>query len=73
MKWLDKLPWLIVIVTVVTMGLAPYKPEPHVWEKLNMLMAGTLSRPLDIGDFFLHVTPWLLLILKTLREFSRSR
>ncbi len=73
MKWLDKITWLIVIVTVLTLGLAPYKPEPHVLEKLGMLLTGSLSRPVDIGDLVLHVTPWLLLILKTLREFTRSR
>lgn len=73
MKWLDKIPWLIVLVTVVTMGLAPYTPEPHVWEKLNMLVTGLLVKPVDIGDLVLHITPWFLLILKTLREFTRSR
>lgn len=73
MKWLDKLPWIIVIVTVVTMGLAPYKPEPHVLEKLDMLVSGNLSRPIDIGDFILHISPWLLLVLKTLRQFTRGR
>ena len=73
MKWLDKLPWLIVIVTVLTMGLEPFAPEPHAWEKLNMLITGTLVKPIDIGDFILHMTPWLLLVLKTVREVTRNR
>ena len=69
MKWLDKIPWLIVIVSVVTLGLAPYMPEPHIAEKLRMLVAGELSRPIDIFDLLLHGTPWILLILKSGRQF----
>lgn len=70
MKWLDKLPWLIVIVTVLTIGLAPYVPQPHVVEKLNMLVEGSLAKPIDIFDFLMHGTPWVLLILKTIRQFA---
>jgi hypothetical protein len=32
-----------------------------------MLSAGTLSRPIDIADLFLHGTPVVLLVLKLLR------
>jgi hypothetical protein len=38
--------------------------SPHVWEKLQMLVAGELVRPIDIFDLLLHATPWMLLILK---------
>ncbi len=72
MKWLDKLPWLIIIVTVVTLGLAPYMPEPHAWQKLNMLVSGSLSKPIDIFDLVLHVTPWVLLVLKFIRQMTRG-
>lgn len=70
MKWLDKIPWLIVIVSVVTLGLAPYMPVPHIVEKLTLLTAGELSRPIDIFDLFLHGTPWLLLVLKSVRQIQ---
>jgi len=70
MKWLDKLPWMIVIVTVLTIGLAPYVPQPHVVEKLNMLVAGSLAKPIDMFDLVMHGTPWVLLILKTIRQFA---
>lgn len=51
----------------LTLGLAPFYPEPHLWEKLKMLVQGTLTRPLDIFDFILHASAPLLLILKLVR------
>lgn len=67
MKWLDKIPLTTLVVISLLLGLAPFMPEPHVWEKLKMLAAGTLSKPVDIFDLFLHGTPWVLLMLKLLR------
>jgi hypothetical protein len=51
----------------LTLGLAPFTPEPHVWEKLKMLFGGNLSKPIDIFDLVLHGTPWVVLILKLVR------
>jgi len=70
MKWLDKLPWIIVIVTVLTIGLAPFLPEPHVLQKIKMLLAGTLAKPIDIFDLLMHGAPWVILVLKTIRQFA---
>jgi len=70
MKWLDKLPWLIVIVSVATLGLAPYAPEPHVVEKLKMLVAGTLVKPIDMFDLVMHGSLWVVLVLKIVRQFT---
>jgi len=67
MEWLDKLPLVILIIAALTLGLAPFVPEPHLWEKLKMLAAGTLTRPLDIFDLFWHAAPWLLLAAKLVR------
>jgi hypothetical protein len=61
---LDKLPLSTAVIIALTLGLAPFLPQPHIWEKLNMLAAGTLVRPLDIFDLFLHGLPWLLLAAK---------
>ena len=63
MKFLDKLPWGIVIVGCLSLGLAPFYP-PHIWEKLMMLKNGTLSRPIDWFDLFYHSIPWVLAVLK---------
>ncbi len=67
MKPLKTISWPMVIILCLTLGLAPYIPEPHVWQKLQMLLAGTLSKPVDIFDFVLHGVPWLLLVLKAVR------
>jgi len=61
---LDQLPWNIVIIACLTLGLAPFVPEPHIWEKLKILAGGTLSRPIDIFDLLMHATPFLVAGLK---------
>jgi hypothetical protein len=67
MEWLDRIPLVVLIIAALTLGLAPFVPEPHIWEKLKMLAAGTLSRPLDIFDLLWHAAPWLLLAAKLVR------
>ena len=46
------------------MLLAPFRPMPHVLEKLIMLKNGTLTRPIDIFDLFFHLVPTIILALK---------
>ena len=70
MKWLDKLPWFMLIAFALTIGLAPYAPEPHVVEKLKMLAGGSLARPIDIFDLLMHGTPWVLVVLKVIRQLT---
>jgi len=68
---IDKLSYAVIIPMAVLMLLAPFRPMPHVLEKLNMLMNGTLSRPVDIFDLFFHLIPALLVLLKLYRSFIR--
>ena len=63
MSFLDKIPWGIVIIACLTLGLAPFAP-PHIVEKLGMLFRGTLRRPIDWFDLFFHGVPWILLLMK---------
>ncbi len=67
LKWLDNIPLGILAVLAVFLGLAPFTPEPHLWQKLNMLFAGQLVKPLDIFDLFLHGSPVVLLVIRLLR------
>ena len=67
MKWLDKIPLATLLIIALLLGLAPFTPEPHLWEKLKMLAAGELVKPIDIFDLFLHGTPVVLLVLKLIR------
>lgn len=70
MHWIDRQPLALFLIAALTLGLAPFVPEPHVWEKLKMLAAGTLTRPLDIFDLVLHGAPWALLGLKLYRQLA---
>ncbi|WP_304956578.1 RND transporter [endosymbiont of Lamellibrachia barhami] len=67
MSWLDKIPLQMIVLPAVLLALAPFYPEPHLWEKLKMLADGTLSRPIDIFDLLMHGTPMLILVLKLIR------
>jgi len=69
--FLDKIPYSILIVATIFMLLAPFKPMPHVLEKLIMLKNGTLTKPIDIFDLFFHMVPTLILLLKVYRGFSK--
>lgn len=73
LNWIDRLPIGVLLIISLTLGLAPFLPEPHVWQKLKMLFAGELSRPVDIFDLLLHGTPWLLLLLALSRRALRRQ
>ncbi|HSJ48382.1 MAG TPA: RND transporter [Gammaproteobacteria bacterium] len=62
--WLDKIPVLPLLVGALLLGAAPFVPEPHLVEKLRMLLTGELARPIDVFDLFLHGILPLLLLLK---------
>ncbi|MBT8329741.1 MAG: RND transporter [Desulfofustis sp.] len=63
--------WLLVVLCL-TLGLAPFVPEPHIWEKLKMLAAGSLSKPIDIFDLLLHALPFVLLALRLIEPYLQK-
>lgn len=65
------LPWSVLVVACLTLGLAPYTP-PHIVEKLQMLLHGRLVRPLDWFDLVLHAAPWVLLLTKVMVTLARG-
>ena len=73
MRWLDKIPYPLLIAVAVFMLGAPFVPEPHLVEKWRMLVQGTLHQPIDIFDLFLHTTPLVLLALRLWRDAQRRR
>jgi hypothetical protein len=72
MAYLDQIPLTWLVLAALTLGLAPFFPEPHIWEKLKMLAQGGLTRPIDIFDLALHAAPWLLLLAKVARMALRG-
>jgi len=71
--WLDRVPLVWLVVIAGWLALAPFFPEPHLWEKLKMLAAGTLTRPIDIFDLLMHAVPLVLLAWRLVRQFGRGR
>jgi hypothetical protein len=55
--------WRIVILLCLTLGLAPYHPEPHLVGKINWILGGGKGMKLiDVFDLLLHGFPFILLI-----------
>jgi hypothetical protein len=57
-----RIPLLWLAVVAGWMAVAPVVPEPHLVEKIRMLLSGTLVRPIDIFDLALHSAPLMLLV-----------
>ncbi len=73
MRWIDRIPkWWLVAIAVYLAG-APFVPEPHLVEKWRMLTEGTLSKPIDIFDFFLHNAPMVVLAIRLWCDAQRRR
>ena len=60
------IPWTLLLPVAVVLSLAPFRPEPHLVEKLRMLANAQLTAPIDIFDLFLHGAPLLLIAGKLL-------
>lgn len=63
-EFFEKIPLALLAAIAVLMALAPFVPEPHLWQKLKMLFAGTLVKPIDIFDLFWHSLPLALFLIK---------
>jgi len=66
--FIKSLPYLILIIMSIFMALAPFSPEPHLVQKFDMLMAGTLSKPMDMFDVLWHTLPVCLMLIKFILE-----
>lgn len=72
MTILDRVSWPVAALLALTLGLAPFTPEPHIWEKLKMLATGDLVKPIDWFDLVLHAVPWLVVLAKGVRSLRRA-
>ena len=73
MRWLDRIPLFPLLAGAILLGLAPFRPQPHLWEKLHMLVMGELIRPLDMFDLALHGVLPVLLALKIVSYFQHTK
>jgi hypothetical protein len=60
-----------LVPLVLLLGFAPFYPQPHIVEKLRMLLAGTLKKPLDIFDLIWHAWPFLLLLYRIISDIRQ--
>ncbi|MDE3743950.1 hypothetical protein [Maribacter polysaccharolyticus] len=61
MEFINK--WKLVILLCLTLGLAPFFPEPHIWGKIRWIAGGAIGMgPMDWFDVIFHGFPFLLLL-----------
>ena len=52
----------MAILLCLTLGLAPFFPEPHLWGKIKWIVGGAKGMGImDWFDVLLHGSPWLYL------------
>lgn len=62
--------WALVSLTL---GLAPFFPEPHILGKLKWLAGGANGMQfMDWFDVVLHGTPWVFLIISIVVQLSST-
>lgn len=60
--------FLIALVASLTLGLAPFFPEPHLFGKINWVLGGAEGMQLmDWFDLAMHSAPWIWLIVEGVR------
>ena len=60
---LMKSKWLLAIGGVLTLGLAPFSPEPHFFGKIKWIVGGANGmKAMDYFDFLIHSAPWFYLL-----------
>lgn len=62
----DRSTLVLAAVASLTLGLAPFFPEPHLFGKLRWIAGGGDGmQMMDYFDLILHGAPWILLIYIT--------
>jgi hypothetical protein len=56
-------PLFTPVLLCLTLGLAPYSPEPHIISKIKWIIGGAVNMELlDWFDLFFHGFPWVYFI-----------
>jgi hypothetical protein len=65
--------WQIWLVASLTLGLAPFTPEPHLVGKIRWVLGGAVGmQALDWFDLVLHGFPFLLLLRAIYIRFIKN-
>ncbi len=69
MKYIDAIPLPTLIIMSLLLGLAPFVPEPHITQKISMLVNSELVKIVDIFDLIMHGSPSVLLVIRLIRQW----
>ena len=62
----------LAIVLAITLGLAPFYPEPHIWGKIKWIAGGANGmQPMDYFDLILHGFPWIYLAIELMKRVRK--
>lgn len=69
--------WKFLTMLCLTLGLAPFLPEPHLWGKIKWIMGGANGmKTIDWIDALQHGFPFLLLArlgaIKIITRFKKK-
>jgi len=59
----------LFLIASLTLGLAPFLPEPHIVGKIRWVAGGAVGMgSMDWFDLVLHGSPWVLLIIAFIQK-----
>jgi len=66
---------IVALIASLSLGLAPFYPEPHIVAKLRWVLGGAVGMAaMDWFDLVLHGVPWVaLLALLGVAAIQRAR
>jgi hypothetical protein len=64
---------ILAVALALTLGLAPFVPEPHIIGKVKWLLGGAVGMsPMDYFDALLHGLPWVYLAYQLVLLFAKK-
>ncbi len=64
---------IVALIASLTLGLAPFLPEPHLFGKIRWVLGGAEGmQPMDWFDLVLHGAPWVWLIIESIKLIKKS-
>jgi hypothetical protein len=65
---------IVPLLACLTLGLAPFRPEPHIVGKLRWVVGGAEGMtPVDWFDLVLHGAPWVWLAFAIVQALGDRR
>lgn len=65
---------LLALFASLTLGLAPFYPEPHIVGKIRWVIGGANGMAtMDWLDLCWHGAPWLILIVLLVRKMMKPK